>query len=53
MDEIPEDLIINFDQTGIHYIPVSDWTMAEEGSKRVEIVGKGDKGSLQQFLRVR
>ena len=37
MDEIPEDLVINLDQTGIHYIPVSDWTIAEEGSKRVEI----------------
>ena len=24
MDEIPEDLVINLDQTGIHYIPVSD-----------------------------
>ena len=24
MDEIPEDLIINFDQTEINYIPVSD-----------------------------
>ena len=46
MDEIPGDLVINFDQTGIHYIPVSDWTMAEEGSKRVEITGKDDKRQL-------
>ena len=43
MDEIPEDLVINLDQTGIHYIPVSDWTMAEGGSKRVKIAGKDDK----------
>ena len=43
MDEIPMELIINFDQTGIHYVPVSDWTMAEEGTKRVELVGKDDK----------
>ena len=35
MDEIPDDLVVNFDQTGVHYIPVSDWTMAEEGAKRV------------------
>ena len=27
MDEIPLDLVINFDQTGINYIPVSSWTM--------------------------
>ena len=46
MDEIPGDLVINFDQTEIHYIPVSDWTMAEEGSKRVEITGKDDKCQL-------
>ena len=43
MDEIPDDLLINFDQTGIHYIPVSDWMMAEEGAKRTEIAGKDDK----------
>ena len=24
-DEIPLDLVINFDQTGINYIPVSSW----------------------------
>ena len=29
MDEIPEDLIINFDQTGLNYVPVTSWTMEE------------------------
>ena len=33
MEEIPEDLVINWDQTGINYVPVSSWTMAKEGSK--------------------
>ena len=46
MNEIPKELIINFDQTGIHYVPVSDWTMAEEGAKRVELVGKDVKRQL-------
>ena len=46
MDEIPDDLVINFDQTGIHYIPVSDWMMAEEGAKRTEIAGKDDKRQI-------
>ena len=46
MDEIPKELIINFDQTGIHYVPVSNWKMAEEGAKRVELVGKDDKRQL-------
>ena len=36
MEEIPCELIINWDQTGIHYVPVSSWTMEKEGSKRVE-----------------
>ena len=35
VDEIPKELVVNFDQTGIHYIPVSDCTMAKEGAKRV------------------
>jgi hypothetical protein len=46
MEEIPSDLVINWDQTGIHYVPVSSWTMAKEGSKRVEIVGIDDKRQI-------
>ena len=33
MEEILDDLIINWDQTGIHYIPVGSWTMDKEGAK--------------------
>ena len=46
MEEIPEDLVINWDHTGLHYVPVSSWTMAKEGSKRVEIAGLDDKKQL-------
>ncbi len=46
MDEIPFELIINWDQTGIHYVPVSSWTMEKEGSKRVEIAGVDDKRQI-------
>ena len=46
MDEIPAQLIINWDQTGINYVPVSKWTMEKEGSKRVEIVGVDDKRQI-------
>ena len=46
MEEIPPDLVINWDQTGINYVPVSVWTMAKEGSKRVEIVGADDKRQI-------
>ena len=44
MEDIPQDLIINWDQTGMHYVPF--WTMAKEGSKRVEICGKDDKRQI-------
>ena len=43
LDEIPDELTINFDQTGINYVPVSSWTMEKQGEKRVEIIGKDDK----------
>ena len=46
MDEVPPELVINWDQTGIHYVSVSSWTMEKEGSKRIEIVGIDDKRQL-------
>ena len=46
MDDIPENLIINFDQTGLNYVPVTSWTMEEAGARRVEVVAKDDKRQL-------
>ena len=43
MEDILLDLIINWDQTGMHYVPISSWTMAKEGAKRMEICGIEDK----------
>ena len=40
---IPPELIINFDQTGTKYVPTSEWTLAEEGLKQVNVIGKEDK----------
>lgn len=37
---------MNWDQTGIHYVPVSDCTMEKVGAKRVEIVGANDKRQI-------
>ena len=45
MDEIPPELVINWDQTGIHYVPVASWTM-DKGSRRVEIVAVDDKRQI-------
>ena len=44
--DIPAELFINWDQTGIRYVPVSSWTMEKEGSKGVEVVGVEDKRQI-------
>ena len=49
-EDIPESLIINWDHTGINYVPVSNWTMAREGSKRVDIIGVDDKRQITAVL---
>ena len=41
--KIPLQLAINWDQTGLNIVPASSWTMEEEGSKTIPIVGLGDK----------
>ena len=44
--EIPDSLIINLDQTGIKLVSTGDWTMAAQGSRRVKVVGLGDKRQI-------
>ena len=39
LEKIPPELIINFDQARLKYVPVSDWTMEKEASKKVPITG--------------
>ena len=43
LEQIPEELVINWDHTDLNYVPVSNWTMEKEGAKRVEIGGINDK----------
>ena len=45
-EDIPLDLIFNWDQTGLNYVPVSSWTMEKQGAKRVEINGLDDKRQI-------
>ena len=45
-EDVPVDLIFNWDQTGLNYVPVSSWTMEKEGAKRVEIKGLDDKRQI-------
>ena len=43
---IPPELIINLDETGVDLVPVGKWTIAPERSKRVEVMGLDDKRQI-------
>jgi hypothetical protein len=47
---IPPELIINWDQTGAKYVLTSAWTLAEEGSRQVDVIGKEDKREMTLLL---
>ena len=46
MEDVPMELVFNWDQTGISIVPGSTWTMGLKGSKRVEITGISDKRQI-------
>jgi hypothetical protein len=49
---IPDDLILNWDQTGVKLIPGGDWTMDAKGSKQVKITGLNDKRQITALLTI-
>lgn len=50
METNPKEMIVNWDHTGMNYVSVSNWTMAKEGSNRVEIGGLTDKRQITLVL---
>ncbi|XP_011409166.1 PREDICTED: uncharacterized protein LOC105316064 [Amphimedon queenslandica] len=46
MEEIPRELVLKWDQTGIRLVPSSTWTMERKGERRVEMVGVNDKRQI-------
>ena len=46
MEEIPAELIFNWDQTGLNLVPAATWTMEKRGKKRVAIKGLDDKRQI-------
>ena len=52
MEEISDSLVINWDQTGIQYVPVSAWTMEKQGMKRVKIKGLNNKRLITAVFAV-
>jgi len=50
MNDIPESLIINWDQTGLSIVPSGDWTMEKERTNIVPIAHSDDKQQLTAVL---
>lgn len=44
--DIPACLVINWDQTGIHYVPVLNWKMESKGLKGIAVTGCKDKRQI-------
>ena len=40
---IPEELVINIDETPLRIISIDKWTLEKEGTKQVPVVGFDDK----------
>ena len=45
--KIPDELIINFDQTNVYIVPAGNYTLDLSGSKQVQIIGLEDKRQVQ------
>ena len=50
MGKLLLDPVINCDQTAVHNVSGDNWTMAREGSKQVEIIGKDEKCLIKVVL---
>ena len=44
--DIPSCMVVNLDETALPITPVSQWTLAERGSKQIPITGLDDKRQL-------
>ena len=54
MEDIPQKMILNWDQVGMKIVPSSGsaWTMEKSGTKRVEIIAIDDKRQITESLLV-
>ena len=52
MNEIPSELILNWDQTALHLVPTGQWTMHRSGEKVVPITNSDDKRQITAVLAV-
>ena len=50
--QIPADMFVNWDQTGVRMVPSGNWTMEKKGSCQVAIAGLDDKREITVLLAV-
>ena len=50
LNEVPLDLIFNWDQTAISLVPSSQWILDKKGAKRVAIAGHNDKRQITAVM---
>ena len=46
IEDVPPELVLDWDQTGIKLVPTTSWTMNEVGARRVELIGLSDKRQI-------
>jgi hypothetical protein len=49
---VSDELIVNWDQTGVFLVPSSKYSMAAIGSKQVPVVGSDDKRQITALLTI-
>ena len=52
MNEIPTELILNWDQTALHLVPTGQWPMHRSGEKVVPIINSDNKRQITADLAV-
>ena len=50
MNDIPDELIINWDQTGVPLVPTGGWTMHRAGDRIIPIANSDDKRQITAVL---
>ena len=50
MEEIPDELVLNWDLIPFNIVPGSQWTMGQKGAKRIEMIGLDDKRQITAVL---
>lgn len=51
-NNIPLQMVVNFDQTGTKMVPVSDWTLEVQGTKQIDMIASDDKREVTVLLAV-